>query len=82
MADEKIPEEYLKRYNQGYTLAQHAPGFKAGALDKGSNSLEMRGFKAGIEQARIDKFKARSQQRIPEATKGKQPPKSGPDVSR
>lgn len=82
MADEKIPEEYLKRYNQGYTMAQRVPGFKTGALDKGSNSLEIRGFKAGIEQARIDKFRARSQQRIPETPKSKQLSKPGPDVSR
>lgn len=81
MADEKIPEEYLKRYNQGYTLAQRVPSFNSN-LGKGSSSLEMQGFKAGIEQARIDKFKARSQQRIPDTTKGTQPPKSGPDVSR
>jgi len=54
---ETIPPEYLKGFNEGYTLAQHMPDMVDSISKSLPDSERSNGFKAGQEQYRQELVK-------------------------
>lgn len=76
MEDEnKIEPEYVKGFNEGYTLAQHMPDLADKLAKIDSDFIRLTGFKAGREQYQAEQVKTR----LPSWLTGERPAK-GPDA--
>ena len=86
MSEETIPAEYLRSFNDGYLMAKHVPNFSAAAIRSApigdTPNLRIQGLKDGANEYAVERYRARHASKTPNASLGKTPPKSGPDISR
>lgn len=57
--EEKVDPNYLKGFNEGYTIAQHAPELAEKLAGIDSDFIRLVGFKAGREQHQIEQVRER-----------------------
>ena len=82
--EEKVEPDYLKGFNEGYTLAQHMPELAEQLANMDSDFIRLAGFKDGRKQYQMEQTK----DRLPSWLKGDRlsreqgtPPKSkGRDI--
>ena len=70
--NDKIEPDYLKGFNEGYLIAQHAPDLAEKLANIESDFIRLQGFKAGREQYQVEQVR----ERLPAWLSGKRPPKS------
>lgn len=77
---DNIEPEYIKGFNEGYTMAQHMPELADKLATIDSDFIRLVGFKAGREQYQVEQIKTR----LPSWLTGDRPTKEqdGPDKSR
>lgn len=73
--EDKIEPEYVKGFNEGYTLTQHMPDLAEKLAKIDSDFIRLVGFKAGREQYQAEQVKTR----LPGWLTGERPAK-GPDT--
>lgn len=56
---EQVDADYLKGFNEGYTIAQYMPELAAKLEAMKSESIRSQGFKAGREQYQTEQLKNR-----------------------
>lgn len=57
--EEKIEPEYLKGYNEGYTITQHMPELAEKLANIDSDFVRLVGFKDGRKQYQLEQTSAR-----------------------
>jgi hypothetical protein len=67
--EEKIEPDYLKGFNEGYTIVQHAPELAEKLANIDSDFIRLVGFKQGREQYQ----KEQTRERLPSWLKGERP---------
>lgn len=78
--EEKVEPEYVKGFNEGYTIAQHAPELAEKLANIDSDFIRLVGFKQGREQYQKEQMR----ERLPNWLKGDRPAReqSSPTKSR
>ncbi|RYZ84993.1 MAG: hypothetical protein EOP04_16880 [Proteobacteria bacterium] len=76
--EEKVEPEYLKGFNEGYTLSQHMPELAEKLANINSDFIRLSGFKAGREQL----IKEQTRDRLPSWLKGDRSPKEDKALTR
>lgn len=71
--DENPPPEYLKGFNNGYTIAEHYPELAEQLKSIKGDMERMQGMRAGIEQYGLDKGKSLNRDTLPEWLKPERP---------
>ncbi|QMW01713.1 hypothetical protein [Spirosoma foliorum] len=69
--EEKVEPDYLKGFNEGYTIAQHLPQLAEQLANVQGESNRIAGFKAGRDQYTTERMK----DRLPSWLKGERPSK-------
>ena len=64
--EEKVEQEYLKGFNEGYTIAQHQPDLAEKLVSIDSDFIRLVGFKDGRQQYQREQ----ERERLPSWLKG------------
>ena len=67
--DDKVEPDYLKGFNEGYTIAQHQPELAEKLANINSDFIRLVGFKDGRKQYQAEQLK----ERLPSWIKGDRP---------
>lgn len=57
--EEKVEPDYLRGFNEGYTIAQHMPELAKQLASVQTDSTRIAGFRAGREQYTVERMKDR-----------------------
>ncbi len=72
--EEKVDPDYLKGFNEGYTIAQYMPELAEQLANVESDNSRTAGFQAGRGQYQIEQ----NRERLPSWLKGDRPAKTDP----